>query len=60
MALVVRKPCRAFHLVDNRIKRAVGVLRRAEVAEPRVRPGADLLHQRRRQPRLADSGLTRD
>ena len=39
-AVIVCKPCRAFHLADDRIKRAVGVMRRAEIAQTRVRIGS--------------------
>ena len=35
--VVARKPGGALHLADDRIERAVGVLRRAEIAQPRVR-----------------------
>ena len=38
-AIVVSKSRRPFHLTDDRIKGAVGMLRRAEVAKARVRFG---------------------
>ena len=34
--VVVREPSRALHLADDRIKRAIGMLRRAEVAQSGV------------------------
>ena len=37
--VVVRQSGGTFHLADDRIKRAVGVLRRAEIAQARVRFG---------------------
>ena len=46
-----------FHLADDRIKRAVGVLRRAEIAQARVRLGGEAFQQRGREPRFADTGL---
>ena len=50
----IRRP---FHLADDRIKRAVGVLRRTEVAQASVRFGCEAFQQRRREPRLADTCL---
>ena len=55
--VVVRKSGGAFHLTDDRIEGAVGVLRRAEVAQARVRFGGEAFQQRRRKPRFADAGL---
>ena len=55
--VVVRKPSGALHLTDDRIKRAVGVLRRAEIAQARVRLGSEAFQQRSRQSRFADAGL---
>jgi tetratricopeptide (TPR) repeat protein len=46
-----------FHLADDRVKRAVGVLRRAEIAQACVRLSGDAFQQRRREPGLADPGL---
>ena len=54
----MRKSSGALHLADDRIKRAVGVLRRAEVAQARVWLGSETFQQRRRQSRLADARLT--
>ena len=55
--VVARQSGGAFHLADDRIKRAVGVLRRAEIAQSRVRLAGEALQQRRRQPRFADASL---
>ena len=55
--VVVRKSGGTFHLADDRIKRAVGVLRRAEIAQARVRLGGEAFQQRGREPRFADAGL---
>ena len=46
-----------FHLADDRIKRAVGVLRRAEIAQARVRLVGEAFQKRGREPRFADAGL---
>src|SRR5215831_6902298 len=54
----MREPSSTLHLANNRVQRAVGVLRRAEVAQSRVRLVSEALHQRSRQPRLADARLT--
>ena len=45
---------------DHRVKRAVGVVGRAVLAERRVRLVAEALAQRLDQARLADPGLTRE
>ena len=55
--VVVRHSGGTFHLADDRIKRAVGVLRRAEIAQPRVRLAGEAFQKRGRQPRFADAGL---
>ena len=55
--VVVRQSGGTFHLADDRIKRAVGVLRRAEIAQARVRLGGEAFQQRGREPRFADTGL---
>ena len=55
--IVVRQSGGAFHLADDRIERAVGVLRRAEIAQPGVRFAGEAFEQRRREPRFADAGL---
>jgi hypothetical protein len=47
----------AFHLADDRIKRAVRVLRRAEIAQPRVRLSGEAFQQRGGEPRFPDAGL---
>ena len=46
-----------FHLADDRIERAVGVLRRTEIAQARVRLSSEAFQKRCREPRLADAGL---
>ena len=46
-----------LHLVDDRIKRAVGVLRRAEIAQTCVRLVGEAFQQCGREPRFADPGL---
>ena len=51
------KPSGALHLADDRIKCAVGVLRRAEIAQARVRLGSEAFQQRSREPRFANTGL---
>ena len=51
----MRKSCGTLHLADDRIKRAVGVLWRAEIAQARVRLGSEAFQQRRRKPRFADT-----
>ena len=56
----MRKSSSTLHLADDRVKRAVGVLRRAEVAQARVRLGSEAFQQRGRQSRLADAGFTRE
>ena len=57
-SVVVRQSSGALHLADDRIKRAVGVLRRAEVAQARVRLGSEAFQQRSRQARFADARFT--
>ena len=53
----MRKSGGTFHLADDRIKRAVRVLRGAEIAQARVRLGSEAFQQRSRQSRLADASL---
>src|SRR5215831_6141676 len=53
----MRKAGGSFHLADDRMQRAVRALRRAEIAQARVRLGSDVLEQRRSEPRFADPGL---
>jgi hypothetical protein len=55
--VVVHQTGGAFHLADDRIKRAVRVLRRAEIAEARVRLGGEVFQQRSCEPRFPDAGL---
>ena len=55
--VVVRQSGGTFHLADDRIKRAVGVLRRAEIAQARVRLASETFQKRGREPRFADAGL---
>ena len=55
--VVVRQSSGTFHLADDRIERAVGVLRGAEIAQARVRLSSKTFQQRRRQSRLADACL---
>ena len=58
--VVAREPGGAFELDDERVERAVLMVRRAEIAQPRVRLALDALRQRRGQARLADARLARD
>jgi len=55
--VVVRQSCSTFHLANDRIKRAIGVLRGAEVTQTRVRSGGEALQKRCREPRFPDTGL---
>ena len=54
------EPRRPLQKVDHRIQRAVGVMRRAVVAERRVRLVAQAPAQGPEQARLADPGLARE
>jgi hypothetical protein len=54
----VHKSRGTFELPDERIKSAVRVLWRAEITQPRVRFGRNILHERGGEPGLADPGLT--
>jgi hypothetical protein len=47
----------SLHLADNRIKRAIGVLRRTEIAQPYVRLDGDTLQECCSEPRFSDPGL---
>src|SRR5262245_65530463 len=47
-----------FHLTDDRIKRAVGVLGRAEIAQTRMRFRSKALLKSSYEPRLADARFT--
>src|SRR4051794_9591911 len=53
------KAGRPHHLSDYRIKRAVGMLRRAEVTKARVRFASKLVQESDDEPRLADPRFTR-
>ena len=55
--VVVRKSSGALYLADGRIQCAVGMLRRAEIAQARVRLASEAFQQRSREPRLANAGL---
>ncbi len=55
----MRQSSGTFHLTDYRIKSAVGVLRRAKIAQARVRLRRKALEQRRSQPRFANTCLAR-
>jgi hypothetical protein len=50
--IAVREPGSSFHLADDWIKRTVGVLRRAKIAQPRVRVIREALKHRGREPRF--------
>jgi hypothetical protein len=58
--VVAGKPGGAFELGDERIERAVLVVRRTEIAQAGMRLAFDVLGQRRREPRLADARLAGD
>ena len=55
--VVAGEPGSAFELGDDRIERAVRVLRRAEIAQAGMRLAARRSRKRRREPRLADTRL---
>ena len=55
--VVVHESSGTFHLADDGIKRAVGVLGRAEIAQARVRFAGEAFEKRRREPRFADTCL---
>jgi hypothetical protein len=56
-SIVVCQPGRTFYLPDDRIKRTVSMLRRAQIAQAVVLLGSDTFQQRGREPRFADSRL---
>src|SRR6516225_9037050 len=58
--VVPDEPGAAFELGDERIERAVLMMRRAEIAQAGVGLGSDVLGKCRREPRLADARLARD
>jgi len=47
--VVMRQSGGTFHLADDRIKRAISVLRRAEIAQTRVRLANETFHKRGRE-----------
>ena len=55
--VVVRQSGGAFRLADDRIKRAVGVARRAKIAQARMRLAREPFQKRGREARFADAGL---
>src|SRR6185437_11063670 len=57
--IVMREAGGALHLADDRVERAVGVLRGAEVAKLRVRLASEAFQERSRQSRLSDARFTR-
>ena len=60
LRLVGREAGGVFELSDDRIEGAVGVMRRAEIAQARVRRTRQFLEKRGGQAGLADAGLARD
>src|SRR5215472_10020028 len=59
--IVVGKSGGAFQLPDDhRIERAIGMLRGAKIAHPRVWFTREAFHECRRKPRFADAGLAGD
>src|SRR5215472_14520484 len=56
-AVFVRKPSTTGHLTDNRIKRAVGVLRRAEIPQSCMRFTSKAFRKSGREPRFADASF---
>ena len=57
--VVAFEACGTLDLGDHRMQGAVGMVRRAEIAQPPVRLAGDAFDQRARQPRFADAGLAR-
>jgi hypothetical protein len=57
--VVVHKPSGALRLADNRIKSAVRMLRRAEIAQATVRLVSETIKKRSRKPRFAYASLAR-
>jgi hypothetical protein len=49
------QPSRSLELRDDRVERAVDVIRGTEIAQPRMWLGGQPLVQRRKQPGLADT-----
>ena len=58
-AVLARKPGGPLHVADDRMERAIRVLRRAEIAQPHMRLARQPLQKRRGQARLADARLAR-
>ena len=56
-SVVARQSGGALHLADDRKKSVVGVLRRAEIAQARMRLIAEAFQQRGGEARFADPGL---
>ncbi len=56
----MREARSTLELIDNGIKGAVGVLRRAKVAQASVGFARKILHERSSEPRFADTWLARD
>src|SRR5215469_18876124 len=57
--VVAREAAGSFEAGDERAERAVLMVGRAEIAQPRVRLALDALRQRRSEARLADPRLAR-
>src|SRR3954466_8101553 len=53
--VVLRQSSSTFHLADDPIKRAIGVLRRAEIAQTGVRFIGEAFQKCCREPRLCDT-----
>jgi hypothetical protein len=60
LRLIRREAGGIFEVADDRIEGAVGVMRRAEIAQAHVRRTRQFLEQRGGQAGLADAGLARD
>jgi hypothetical protein len=60
LRLIRREAGGVFELSDDGIEGAVGMMRRAEIAQARVRRTRQFLEQRGGQAGLADAGLARD
>ena len=58
--VIASEPRGALQLADKGVERAILIVRRAEIANPGVRLGLDMLRQCRGQPRLADARLAGD
>lgn len=60
LCVVVRQPGGAFHLANDRVKRAVLVVRRAEIAQTRVWFAGKMVQKGGGKPRFPDACLARD